>query len=635
MVPVYAGVTTSLSSAIASPTTSQVNITDLATTDINIGDYLAIDDEVVRVKGTVVSNPISVFRGTLGTKRDTHLNGSVVRKIYINPIELRRHSIIRASGHTFEYVGYGPGNYSTALPDKQDRSLTVNEELLAQSIRKDAGAVFYTGMNDQGVSYNGNRRLSSLTGKEEIFDTPVQTVTGQDISELVGLNIVSADEANITRSIKVEGGDDNKVASEFNGPVIVNNKITSNSTKGIESNSIFLQGDATVSRKYTVGISTPSLSGNPGDIVYNADPADGGYTGWVYSVDNDWRRFGNVSLSKNSDILSLDQVGIGTTTPGTNSLQVGAGGTHIVVVDSTGDVGIGTGNIGDFRLNVNGDTNIIGTCFATAFSGDGSALTNLNVDATGWTAISGAIYNTALNTVGIGTSLPEQDAALVIGASGDSTQGLYVNNNAYFAGITTIANSSISGVTATDFTLTNTTTGKIYASQVGIKTSVISQPFQVGTGHSTQVAVISGIGSVGIGLTNPSANLEVYGHTKLRTYSEGVNSLLISSNTVTIDLTQAQTFDLPATDSVSKFVLQNVPSGSSTFTIKTVMNATGTWVIDVDNFESQGGASIPVYWPGGVIPTVTNTANAIDIYSFKTFDGGASLYGIVGGQNFS
>ena len=100
-------------------------------------------------------------------------------------------------------------------------------------------------------------------------------------------------------------------------------------------------------------------------------------------------------------------------------------------------------------------------------------------------------------------------------------------------------------------------------------------------------------------------------------------------------MTQAQTFDLSATDSVSKFVLQNIPSGASSFTIKTVMNATGTWVIDVDNFESQGGASIPVYWPGGVVPSVTNAANAIDIYSFKTFDGGASLYGIVGGQNFS
>jgi len=635
MVPVYAGVTTSLSAAVASPTTSQISISDLSTTDVNIGDYLSIDDEIVRVKGNVVSNPISVFRGTLGTKRATHLNGSVVRKISINPIELRRHSIIRASGHTFEYVGYGPGNYSTALPDKQDRGLTVNEELLAQSVRKDAGAVFYTGMNDQGVSYNGNRRLSSLTGKEEIFDTPVQTVTGQDISEQTGLNIVAADEANITRSIKVEGGDDNKVASEFNGPLIVNNKITSNSTKGIESNSIFLQGDATVSRKYTVGISTPSLAGNPGDIVYNADPSDGGYTGWVYSVDNDWRRFGNVSLSKNSDILSLDQVGIGTTTPGTNSLQVGAGGTHVVTIDSTGDVGIGTGSVGDFRLNVNGDTNIIGTCFATAFRGDGSELTNLNVNASGWTNISGAIYNTSLNTVGIGTSLPEQNAALVIGASGDNTQGMYVNTNAYFAGITTIANSSVTGITASDFTLTNITSGKIYANEIGIRTDSTSQPFQVGTGHSTQVAVISGIGSLGIGLTNPTANLEVRGHTKLKTYSEGVQSLSSSSGIVTIDLTKAQTFELTATESITKFVIQNVPSGSSSFTIKNTQDATGTWFVGVDNFESQGGTSIPVYWPGGVIPVVSTASSTTDIYSFKTFDGGNTLYGIVGGQNFS
>ena len=635
MVPVYAGVTTSLSAAVASPTTSQISISDLSTTDINIGDYLSIDDEVVRVKSNVVSNPISVFRGTLGTKRATHLLGSVVRKISINPIELRRHSIIRASGHTFEYVGYGPGNYSTALPDKQDRGLTVNEELLAQSVRKDAGAVFYTGMNDQGVSYNGNRRLSSLTGKEEIFDTPVQTVTGQDISEQANLNIVAADEANITRSIKVEGGDDNKIASEFNGPLIVNNKITSNSTKGIESNSIFLQGDATVSRKYTVGISTPSLAGNPGDIVYNADPSDGGYTGWVYSVDNDWRRFGNVSLSKNSDILSLDQVGIGTTTPGTNSLQVGAGGTHVVTIDSTGDVGIGTGSAGDFRLNVNGDTNVIGTCFATAFRGDGSELTNLNVDASGWTNISGAIYNTSLNTVGIGTSVPEQNASLVIGASGDSTQGMYVNTDAYFAGITTFANSNITGVTAADFTLNNIASGKIYANEIGIRTDSTSQPFQVGTGHSTQVAVISGIGSLGIGLTNPTANLEVRGHTKLKTYSEEVQSLSSSSGIVTIDLTKAQTFELTTTESITKFVIQNVPSGSSSFTIKNTQNATGTWFVSVDSFESQGGTSIPVYWPGGVIPVVTTAANATDIYSFKTFDGGNTLYGVVGGQNFS
>ena len=32
---------------------------------------------------------------------------------------------------------------------------------------------------------------------------------------------------------------------------------------------------------------------------------------------------------------------------------------------------------------------------------------------------------------------------------------------------------------------------------------------------------------------------------------------------------------------------------------------------------------------------MTNAVNAIDVYSYITFDGGTSLYGIVGGQNFS
>ena len=51
------------------------------------------------------------------------------------------------------------------------------------------------------------------------------------------------------------------------------------------------------------------------------------------------------------------------------------------------------------------------------------------------------------------------------------------------------------------------------------------------------------------------------------------------------------------------------------------------------------GTTIPVYWPGGVVPTMTSTANATDIYSFKIFDGDnittAGIYGVIGGQNFS
>ena len=72
----------------------------------------------MRIKTSVTSNPVKVFRGLMGTKTETHISGSVVRRVLVEPIELRRPSIIRASGHTFEYLGFGPGNYSTALPSK-------------------------------------------------------------------------------------------------------------------------------------------------------------------------------------------------------------------------------------------------------------------------------------------------------------------------------------------------------------------------------------------------------------------------------------------------------------------------------------------------------------------------------------
>ena len=57
--------------------------------------------------------------------------------------------------------------------------------------------------------------------------------------------------------------------------------------------------------------------------------------------------------------------------------------------------------------------------------------------------------------------------------------------------------------------------------------------------------------------------------------------------------------------------------------------------VGIDTFKDSGGNAIGVSWPAGVVPIVTTTASKTDIYSFKTFDGGGSLYGIVGGQNFS
>ena len=641
MVPTYAGITTSLASAIANATTTEVSLTNVGNLDVNIGDYLFIDEELVRVKTTTTgSNPLYVFRGVLGTKRTTHLVNSTVRKVFVNPIEFRRHSIIRASGHTFEYVGFGPGNYSTAFPDKQDRGITPQEELLAQSTKRNAGINFYTGMNDKGISYAGNKRMSTITGQEEIFDTPIQTVSGEDISNIPGLDVISPIEGAFSRSIRVEGGPDNKVASEFNGPLIVNNKITSTSSKGVEANNIFLQGDATVSRKYSVGIATPSLAGNPGDVFYYANPSDGGYLGWVYSVDNAWRRFGNVSLSQDLDIYTFDQVGIATTTPGTLQFQVG-GGSSIFAVDGDG-VGIGTTANG-LALHVIGNTNItgittvIGSVVATAFTGDGSGLTDINAPASGWTNVvsggSSITYNTNVGyagSVGIGTSVPKY--TLEVGAAGTTLGSLYVNGEAKYVGILTANDVFVSGVTTSTggFNI-QSSTGRITA---GIITSTDLHVGSAGTVITTQV----GFGSVGIGSTNPTATLDVQGHTKLKTYSENIEYLTVSSGAVSVDLSNAQSFICTATEAITEFQLLNIPVDSTSFTIRVDQDTTGSWGVGIDTFKNLGGNTIPVYWPGAVVPIVTTTASKSDVYSFKIFNGSSitsvGMYGVIGGQNY-
>ena len=627
--PQYAGITTTLSSAINTATVDNFNIQNVTNLDLNIGDYLLIDSEIMRIKTTVTGNPVYVFRGIYGTNASTHDNGSVVRRIKLRPIELRRHSIIRASGHTFEYVGFGPGNYSTAFPDRQDRVLSDQEELLSQSTKVNGGLVVFTGMNDRGAFYVGNKKVNSATGQEQVFDSPIPTVTGEDILSAVsvGFDALTPLEISVSRSIRVEGGTDGTLISEFDGPVIFNQKITSNAPDGIEANSIFLQGDATVSRKYTVGVTQPTVSGNPGDIAYYADPNRGGYVGWIYTLENDWYRFGNISISETENHMIFDRVGIATTSAGTDTFRIGAG-SSLFSVDVTGGVGIGT-TANQYKLNVNGNTNIGGTITASYFSGDGSSLVNLNAATFGWTQITGGIYNTALNNVGIGTSVPRFN--LELGAIGTSSTSLYVNGRAVFVGFTTTQDVIVGGMlTSTSF--------RLDGSSSNIRAGIITATtLNVGTGGTI---ITTDSTSVGIGTTAPRAKLDVEGHTRFKTYSENVEYLLVVANQVTIDLSKAQSFICTATSNINQFNLLNPSSASTEFTIKIDQDSTGSRTVGIDTFKNSVGTDIPVYWPGGgVLPIVTPTANRSDIYIFKTFDGSnitsVGLYGVVVGQNFA
>jgi len=188
-----------------------------------LGSYIQIDNEIMRIASDSLSGTeITVIRGALATSPATHVENSTIRKIKVPSIEFHRPSIIRASGHTFEYLGYGPGNYSTGLPQVQDRTLTEREEFLSQAQERSSGIVVYTGMNNKGDFYIGNQKKSSATGEETNFDIPVPTVTGEDPSRLSAV----FDEVTIKERLVVEGGDSGQVLSQFNGPVTFDEDVT-------------------------------------------------------------------------------------------------------------------------------------------------------------------------------------------------------------------------------------------------------------------------------------------------------------------------------------------------------------------------------------------------------------------------
>jgi hypothetical protein len=295
----YGGIQSTLNSALtSSPTESdELEIDNAVENGFRIGDYLLVNKEIFRIKSTVESNIVNVFRSLLGSPRQTHNSGAVVKKINLLPVELRRNSIIRASAHTFEYLGFGPGNYSTGFPEKQDRILSAKEELLSQSTKQSGGVVNYTAMNSDGDFYTGNKKINSATGSEEVFDTPLITYTGDTIKLKkgdVGVDIITPLEAVIERSIRVGGGELNDLTSQFDGPVIFNGKVTCNSEEGLEVDSLFIQGETEVSRQITVGIATPTSSGNYGDVKIKAEPNDIGKVGWVYTLENRWESFGKI-----------------------------------------------------------------------------------------------------------------------------------------------------------------------------------------------------------------------------------------------------------------------------------------------------------------------------------------------------
>ena len=259
----YDGETLTLLSNVTNDTTFHVQTTNSGIGTLArfpLGSYVQIDNEIMRITSSTLSgaglNEITVIRGVLGTRKQNHSGGSLIKKIKPLAIEFRRPSIIRASGHTFEYLGYGPGNYSTGLPQVQVKTLTEREDFLVQAQERSCGTVVYTGMNNDGDFFIGNTKYSSSSGEQKTFDIPTPTITGQDPSRLS----VVFDEVVIKERLIVEGGNSGTVLSQFDGPVTFNKELKLN-------DDTIINGTLKVNNTVEITNTTQSTSKDTGALI--------------------------------------------------------------------------------------------------------------------------------------------------------------------------------------------------------------------------------------------------------------------------------------------------------------------------------------------------------------------------------
>jgi len=357
-----------------------VNATDGATPTPNKDPKLSITKEGTQLLLTdtgwqqpgTTPNYDSVNKRLSNVELTARSGDEEVRKIQIRSnndgtvapinVEFRRHSILRSGNHTFEYLGFGPGNYSTAFPQTQVETLSANQIKFSQSIKEEAGVAFYSGLNSNGDLFIGNQVINPVTGQITNEDIAQLNVIGEE-----GTTVETFSELVLTDKITVIGGASNQLESIFTGPVTFQGLTTFSNNIQARKISYFNQ-DGTVVKQTLLapenaGGTAPDFSNilgydtpADGDLVYNTDWTPGKSLGWIY-YGAVWKEFG---LTNTSDIN----------------------------IDASGNIGISTAATSSFKIDITGDVRITGDVQITGiggvsadkyktktYTGDGSTLT--------------------------------------------------------------------------------------------------------------------------------------------------------------------------------------------------------------------------------------------------------------------
>ena len=278
-VPIYGGQTTTITSGISTTSTS-ISLTKK--NKFRRGDYIQIEDEICRITNQACNE---VSRGALGSNATNHVQNTCVQKIKVLPIESRRHSTIRASGHTFEYVGFGPGNYSTAMPQTQDRVLNDKQQLLAQSTATRGGSVVYSGMNDRGEFFIGRKKIDALTGEE------ISTIQNFDSTPILNIpSTIDFDDLTVNDNLYSNGNTE-----------IIDLRLRGNRSGDVGASVyVGINGSAQAAPVSTID-----------NIIFNQTFDAAGFIGWIRTSDSSqpWKKWGPISVD-HTEHYAIDKLAL-------------------------------------------------------------------------------------------------------------------------------------------------------------------------------------------------------------------------------------------------------------------------------------------------------------------------------------
>ena len=161
----------------------------------------------------------------------------------------------------------------------------------------------------------------------------------------------------------------------------------------------------------------------------------------------------------------------------------------------------------------------------------------------------------------------------------------------------------------------------------GAVTGVTVGGANIFTALQTFSSGISASGATSSFFSTTDFNFSTVFEPTFRYYNETTSSPSISSNTLTLDLSAAQVFNVSLNANITTLTISNTPATSNT-------SIGFTLIFTADGTARTVTWPAAVKWANNDPPALTSTNGKRDILSFMSPDNGTTWFGFIGGLNY-